>query len=86
MLRCIHCADTLQTHQDQLFFEAVYSALAAVIHEALGSFKSRQDIDVEVKSSTIGMTVNNNTTMSRFPARYMQDKSLSLYALLMRRA
>ncbi|KAL3155396.1 hypothetical protein ABBQ38_010953 [Trebouxia sp. C0009 RCD-2024] len=37
-----------QTHQDQLFFEAVYSALAGVIHEALGSFKSRQDIDVEV--------------------------------------
>ncbi|DBB00113.1 hypothetical protein WJX77_005666 [Trebouxia sp. C0004] len=37
-----------QTHQDQLFFEAVYSALAALIHEALGSFKTRQQIDVEV--------------------------------------
>lgn len=41
-------AIVLQTHQDQLFFEAVYSALAGVIHEALGSFKTRQDIDVEV--------------------------------------
>lgn len=49
LLRCTHNAvDVLQTHQDQLFFEAVYSALAAVIHEALGSFKTRQDIDVEV--------------------------------------
>lgn len=38
----------MQTHQDQLFFEAVYSALAAVIHEALGSFKTRQEIDVQV--------------------------------------
>ena len=38
----------MQTHQDQLFFEAVYSALAAIIHEALGSFKTRQQIDVEV--------------------------------------
>ena len=48
-MRCTQCAvDMLQTHQDQLFFEAVYSALAAVIHEALGSFKTRQDIDVQV--------------------------------------
>ena len=38
----------VQTHQDQLFFEAVYAALAAIIHEALGSFKTRQEIDVEV--------------------------------------
>ena len=38
----------MQTHRDQLFFEAVYSALAAVIHEALGSFKTRQEVDVEV--------------------------------------
>ena len=38
----------MQTHRDQLFFEAVYSALAAVIHAALGSFKTRQEVDVEV--------------------------------------
>ena len=44
--RNVYCV--MQTHQDQLFFEAVYSALAAIIHEALGSFKTRQQIDVEV--------------------------------------
>lgn len=43
----------MQTHRDQLFFEAVYSALAAVIHEALGSFKTRQEVDVEVSPMSL---------------------------------
>lgn len=46
----------MQTHQDQLFFEAVYSALAAIIHEALGSFKTRQQIDVEVCNHQLAIT------------------------------
>ncbi len=47
----------MQTHQDQLFFEAVYSGLAAIIHEALGSFKTRQQIDVEVCTHRLAITV-----------------------------
>ncbi len=50
-VRCV-----MQTHQDQLFFEAVYSTLAAIIHEALGSFKTRQQIDVEVCTHWLAIT------------------------------
>ena len=37
-----------QTWQDRLFFESLYEALIAVVHEALGSLQSREEVEVQV--------------------------------------
>ncbi len=38
-----------QTWQDRLFFESLYEALIAVVHEALGSLQSREEVEVQVR-------------------------------------
>ena len=38
-----------QTWQDRLFFESLYEALVAVVHEALGSLQSREEVEIQVR-------------------------------------